>query len=122
VSTNIDALAIRRRLGTGWRRPEQFGIDGWLFDHVGGARRVIVTCAPHDDGHEWVHASISAAAMPTYDDLVMMHAAVFGDAWAYQVFAPAAEHVNIHERALHLFGRLDGAPVLPDFTMGTGSI
>jgi hypothetical protein len=31
------------------------------------------------------------------------------------VFAPPSEHVNIHDHALHLWGRLDGARVLPDF-------
>jgi hypothetical protein len=38
------------------------------------------------------------------------------------VFAPPTDHVNIHEYALHLFGRLDGTPALPDFTAGSGSI
>jgi hypothetical protein len=47
---------------------------------------------------------------------------VFGDRWAYQVFAPPADHINLHNFALHLWGRLDGKPVLPDFTFGTGSI
>jgi hypothetical protein len=31
------------------------------------------------------------------------------------MFAPPAEHVNIHERALHLWGRVDGSPVMPNF-------
>lgn len=42
--------------------------------------------------------------------------------WDYQVFAPPSDHVNIHNYALHLFGRLNGKPALPDFTDGTGSI
>jgi hypothetical protein len=60
--------------------------------------------------------------VPDYADLKLLHTAVFADGWAYQVFAPPVKHVNIHEHVLHLFGRLDGSPVLPDFTCGTGSI
>jgi hypothetical protein len=60
--------------------------------------------------------------MPDYGDLELMHRAVFGDGWAYQVFTSPADHINIHEYCLHLLGRLDGAPALPDFTYGTGTI
>jgi hypothetical protein len=40
---------------------------------------------------------------------------------AIQVFAPVAEHVNIHEFCLHLWHCLDGDP-LPDFTRGGPTI
>jgi hypothetical protein len=53
--------------------------------------------------------------IPLYVELTEMHRAVMRERWAYQVFAPPAEHANIHERALHLWGRLDGANVLPTF-------
>lgn len=86
---------------------------GW--DSVDGTARVIVTAAEHD-GQEWVHASMSRVGeMPTYDDLVLLHRAVFGEGWAYQVFAPAEHHVNIHAFALHLWGRADGKPTMPNF-------
>jgi hypothetical protein len=121
--TNLNALAIRYRLGKSeWSVPKKFGIDGWMYVDYAKQGSIIVTVAPFDDG-EWVHASLSwNDHMPTYDDLRWLHAAVFQDRWAYQVFAPAPDHVNISEHALHLFGRLDGASVLPDFTDGTGSI
>lgn len=81
-----------------------------------------LTCAPFD-GVDWVHASIAYTDhMPTYEDLCLLHRVVFAAGWAYQVFAPPTHHVNIHQHALHLFGRLDGAPALPDFTLGTRSI
>jgi hypothetical protein len=123
MATNLDALAIRRALGQGdWLPPRPMGPDGWSYLHRRSDSSVIVTCALFD-GVEWLHASISHPdVMPSYDDLKLLHAAVFGAGWAYQVFAPPADHVNIHQRALHLFGRLDGAAALPDFTMGTGSI
>lgn len=124
MTGNINALQVRRRLGRGnWTTPIPFGPDGWATQSFDGHSSVIMTCAPADDGNEWVHASIAHDdRMPTYADLKLLHAAVFGDGWAYQVFAPPSDHVNIHEHALHLWGRLDGKPALPDFTNGTGSI
>lgn len=123
MPTNLNALAIRRGLGRGdWSTPVPFGEDGWLFDALDGTGRVIVSVAPCN-GEDWIHASISRVReMPSYADLKLLHTAVFGNRWSYQVFAPPAEHVNIHGTALHLFGRLDGQSCLPDFTYGMGSI
>ncbi len=81
---------------------------------------VIISCAEHD-GVEYLHASIAGDELPSYAELVALHRAVFDSGYAYQVFAPPAQHVNIHECALHLWGRLDGRPVLPEFGAG-GSI
>jgi len=121
--SSVNALHVRRILGrTNWSAPIPFGPDGWAFKALDGSASVILTVADHD-GEQWVHASIARLSrMPTYDDLKLLHGAVFGNGWAYQVFAPPSDHVNIHEHALHLFGRLDGKPALPDFTEGTGSI
>jgi hypothetical protein len=123
MTTSLNPLRIRRVLGRGnWITPQPFGPDGWSLMNFDGRSSVIVSCAPADDGNEWVHASIARDQMPTYADLTLLHDAVFGTGWAYQVFAPPSDHVNIHEHALHLWGRLDGKPALPDFTNGTGSI
>ena len=129
MASNIDALAICQALRDhepheDWRNPTPHGPDGWSF--VNGpaiTRSCIVSCAPYD-GEEWVHASITGAhAVPAYATLVMLHRAVWGEhGWSYQVFAPLVDHVNIHSHALHLWGRLDGRRVLPDFTRGFGSI
>ena len=122
MSTSIDILKIRRRLGRDiWMPPTEFGPDGWRMVTRHGYESCIVTAANHD-GVEYVHASIANAhQMPLYEDLVELHYAVWGDnGYAYQVFAPRAAHVNIHEHALHLWGRLDGAPVLPEFGMMLG--
>lgn len=70
------------------------------------------------DGVEWLHASIAYSTTPTYDDLALLHRAVFGrKRYAYQVFAPESDHIDIHENALHLWGRADGAIITPDFGM-----
>lgn len=123
TALDINALDIRRKLGRStWKAPIPWGADTWAFQRRDHSASVLVSVAHYDDA-EWIHASIAHPdEMPTYDDLKALQVAVFGDGWAYQVFAPPAEHVNIHSFALHLFGRLDGAAVLPDFTEGTGSI
>lgn len=125
MTSNLDALAIRRRLSRGeWSRPLMYGPDGWAYRAMHEQGSIVITCAPEDDGNEWVHASIAYThRLPTYDELKDLHAAVWaGRGWAYLVFAPPDEHINIHDHALHLFGRLDRKPALPDFTHGTGSI
>lgn len=123
MASSFSPLQIRRVLGRGnWSTPTPFGPDGWKLVDLNGEASVIVTSGDHGDV-EWIHASIARVdRMPSYEDLKLLHAAVFGDRWAYQVFAPPSDHVNIHQYALHLWGRLDGAAALPDFTDGMGSI
>lgn len=120
--TTVNGLTLRRMLGREeWGIPERYGVDGWRLVHIDGNASVLVSVGPHiadPDGPDWIHASMTRAdTVPSYDDLKLLHAAVFGDRWAYQVFAPPAHHVNYHTRALHLWGREDGAPVLPNFGM-----
>jgi hypothetical protein len=110
---------LPRRLGLILESPSAFGICGLdirLFSGDRCAGSVIVTQAEHD-GVEWIHASIAyTSQMPDYEDLATLKDAVFGPArYAYQVFPPASQHVNIHEHALHLWGRADGRPQLPEF-------
>lgn len=131
MTTHIDILRVRKSLGRHWwSPPERFGPDGWRMLGDDGTSSIIITCAAHGDAEpiEYVHASIAREErLPSYPDLVQLHHAVWGTkGWAYQVFAPKADHVNIHPHALHLWGRLDGEPVLPVFGLelanGTRSI
>lgn len=122
----LDVKEIRRRLGrAGSVIP--FGPEGYgfAFDFLREDARIIVTlgAAGPQDRADRVHASISRGdRMPSYDDLVMLHRAVWGETgYAYQVFVPRSKHVNIHAHALHLWGLLDGSPELPEFGLG-GSI
>lgn len=114
--TTVDPLAVRRALGRAtWQAPQPFGPAGWLLVRHDRTRSVLISESEFD-GSTWIHASIAGRDdMPTYEDIVGLHAAVFGDRYAYQVFAPPAEHVNIHSNALHLWGRLDGQAALPRF-------
>jgi len=119
TTNTVPILPIRRRLGPQeWALPVEYGPSGWVLDHKTDGLRIIVTDSPmaEDDGEWWRHASISHRdRMPTYDELQMMHRAVWSEGWAYQVFAPTAHHVNISEFVLHLWGRPDGRRVLPNF-------
>ena len=123
MTTSVDALRIRSSLGRHrFKAPVPFGPDGWTLTAPDGRTSVIVTVAEHD-GAEWVHASIAHGSyLPSYEELKQLHNAVFRDGWSYQIFAPLSDHVNIHEYALHLWGRLDGNPGLPNFTNGRASI
>jgi hypothetical protein len=123
MTSTLNALGIRRRLNRNeWGPPRPFGPDGWILPNLYEHGHIIATVSV-TDGVEWIHASIAfKERMPTYEEIRDMHLAVFNGGWAYEVHTPPAEHVNIHDYARHLFGRKDGKPVLPDFTMGTGSI
>lgn len=116
VTSSVDALRIRQRLGRSlWCAPRPFGPDGWTYTSKDGDWSIIVSVAEQSDGLEWIHASIAGQRMPSYDQLAALHHGVFGDGYAYQCFVPYAHHVNIHKYALHLWGRLDGKPALPEF-------
>jgi len=117
--STIDGLELRKRLDRKiWGVPETWGPDGWRIDTIRGPHgRIIVTAdAPKPEFEGWIHASISRKdEVPSYDDLVMLHKAVWPNGYAYQAFVPPSMHVNIHPYALHLWGRHDGAAVLPEF-------
>lgn len=124
----IAILEVRRRLGRNeWTVPRPItanDADTWVIDRKDATTRIIISHGryPHiGDIHPWVHASISRRdVIPSYEELTMLHAAVWPDGWAYQVFAPPSAHVNIHPRALHLWGRPDGRALLPNFgSLGT---
>lgn len=118
----LDMKTILRRLAkAGSVLPFGPTGQGFAYDFARDDARIIVTlgAAGVDDRDDRVHASISRPdQMPSYEDLVMLHHAVWGDdGYAYQVFAPRRVHVNIHPNALHLWGLLDGSPELPEFGM-----
>lgn len=117
----IDGLRLRRMMGRrDWDTPRVWG-NGWAMNHARGDGRIIVTSAFCGDT-EWIHASMSRKdRVPSYDDLKSLHRAAF-PGWAYSVWPPASEHVNLHEYVLHLFGPTDGLARLPDFTFGQATI
>ena len=118
--TTIPILQIRQRLGRDdWGVPEMFGPDGWKLDTLLLKRgRIIITADPVGSAFPegWIHASMSwQTRLPSYDEMVHLHKAVWPNGYSYQVFAPPSQHVNIHPYALHLWGMADGSAVLPEF-------
>ena len=116
--THVNPLQLRHVLGRqDWGIPQRYGPDGWSMVRVDHSASVIVSTAWQDDGHEWTHASWAYdERLPTYEELVLLRSAVWGSTgWAFQVFAPPTEHVNIHIFALHLWGRVDGVNPFPNF-------
>lgn len=116
MSTSLDILKIRQRLGRkDWSVPQMFGPDGWRLDSMVGYGRIIVSLSemvkvPGGEG-EWIHASISYRdRLPTYEDLTRLHKAVWPTGYAYQVFAPEEQHINIHAFALHLWAARTDPP------------
>lgn len=116
MPTTVDILDVRRRLGRNdWHAPIPFGPDGWALFRRDGSTNVRISVAEWN-GAAWVHASIAAdGRLPTYEELLQLHRAVFKDGFSYQVFAPQPEHISIHATALHLWGRVDRKPELPNF-------
>ena len=121
----FDPMKIYKNLGgKSWNIPYKNALGQYVFDSRNGTR-IIVSSAPYptydledciwDENCEWIHASISQKEIPPYRYLVMLHKAVFNDGWAYQIFAPVSRHINIHPKALHLFGKLNGKMIHPDF-------
>ena len=117
----VDPNHLRAVMGRNhWFPARPFGETGYSMVGIDRRRTLIVTGGPNpDDGVLWLHASITGPdRLPTYDEFTRLHWAVWGHGYAYQVFAPKSDHVNLHQYALHLWGRADGQNVLPTFADG----
>lgn len=112
------ADCLPRVLPDGWSILQRFS-DGYVLQERAGLR-VIASTAPHEDGRDWLHVSISREKrLPSYDDLKYVKSVIVGnDRWAAQFFPPASEHVNIHQFCLHLWTPLTGTLPWPNFGDG----
>lgn len=108
-------------VGVGWTKLAD-GEDGQMW--VVGGMRVIWSVAIEMDGRVWMHVSMSRLnQLPTYHDQKRVKGLFIGeDRWAYSVWSPSAQHVNLHSNVLHLWAPLTGEPPLPDFARGGASI
>lgn len=98
----------------GWTVIRSWG-DGFALSF--GGLRAIIDCGEKSDGQMWLHLSVSRADWaPSHADMKMAKAAFMGDRYAYQVWPPKDKYVNIHPYCLHLWARLHGEPVLPEFS------
>lgn len=101
----------------GWRILQPWG-SGFALDNYSGLR-VLVDCSMKSDGHWWVHVSASRKDWtPNHADMLAVKRVFLGDRYAYAVWPPESEYVNIHKHCLHLWSRVDAVngKVLPEFS------
>lgn len=98
-----------------WQIIDAWG-DGWRYRTRDGLA-VIVSTAQYEDGREWMHISVSRKdRLPSWDDLKHVKEVIVGnDRYAYQVFPPASQYVNIHQFCLHMWAPLTGSLPVPEF-------
>lgn len=104
----------------GWRYV-QCSDDGVAAIAANGVR--VIASGDRFDGERWLHVAVSRpSGLPSYADLAQVKRTFIGpDRYAYQVFAPDSDHVNLYE-VLHLWSCLDRPRALPDFTHGFETI
>ena len=113
-----DPEEIRARLGgRTWGPPVDFA-TGWRFQRRDNTLVVLVSAAVWPDLPDApiIPASMSRhtpQSIPTYDDLQLLHRAVWPTGNALQAFVPGDDHVNIRSNVLHLWGRSDGQRLWP---------
>lgn len=106
--------AIPRILPAGWTILQRFG-DGNAYRYRNGLK-VLVSTAPFEDGREWMHISLSRNdRIPNYDDVKFVKNTFAEGRFAYQIFPPLSQNINIHEFCLHLWVPLTGELPLPNF-------
>lgn len=102
----------------GWEVIGRWGSGHALREKSGGLR-VLVDCEEKEDGHRWLHVSFSRKDWtPNHADTVKVKEAFIGDRYAYVVYPPREEYVNIHQHCLHLWSKWteDDGRVLPEFS------
>lgn len=102
----------------GWQVVSRWG-DGWAVKQREGDLRVVIDCDRKDDGQEWIHVSYSCESrVPSHADTVLVKETFIGDRYAYAVFPPKSNYVNIHPNCLHLWAMWCSGEgrVLPEFS------
>lgn len=100
-----------------WEIIQPWG-DGFALREKDGGLRVIIDCEVKSDGFDWIHISVSRKSWtPTHEDMVKVKQDFLGiDCYAYSIWPPEDMYVNIHSHCLHLWSRLDGSRILPEFS------
>lgn len=102
----------------GWEVIGRWG-DGFTVREKDGGLRVLVDCSFKDDGKPWLHVSYSRKHwIPSHGDTVKVKEAfIGGDRYAYAVFPPQSQYVNLHPNCLHLWACMsEDGRVLPEFS------
>lgn len=104
-------------LPPGWKRQTPDYAVTHVWTNEKRRLRVLADVETKQDGHVWLHVSVShPKRVPNYDELAYVKRHFVGrDKKAIMVFPDEANHVNTHPFCLHLFHCLDGDP-LPEFS------
>lgn len=108
------------KLNTLWKKHENFP----LLAFTNGYLQILFSVSEEDDKQIWIHVSVSRSngTVPDYRDMKYVKDCFFGNnRYAYQVFPTQEDHYTLpFIEVLHLWGRADGHPVLPDFLRARG--
>lgn len=124
VSDEVVLSAISR-IPPSWSMIRRVGSGGYFRR---GTLQAGVTVARYQDGNVWLHVSVCGRKgkddwyIPSWEEMSRAKNDLIGNKWAYQVMPPPKDYVNVNPYCLHIFARLDGTSVLPDFTWGLKSI
>jgi hypothetical protein len=96
------------------RVPGDDGLGTW--DQPTRGIRLMHSVSEEDDGEVWAHLSVSLRTwtLPEWRQLKEAQWLCYPDHAGIVVVAPKDEHVNVAE-VLHVWTKLTGPPVLPDF-------
>jgi len=101
-----------------WEIIGSWGDTSIALREINGGIRVLIDCEQKVDGNHWIHVSYSRNHWtPTHEDTIKVKDAFIGNKYAYSIFPPKENYVNIHKHCLHLWARLDGQAVLPEFSV-----
>lgn len=93
-------------------------MKAWVYNGL----MIIASVGKYEDGHEWLHISVSRKSrIPSYEDITRVKRDFIGeDRKAITVLPEKKYHVNLHKNCLHLFYSADNP--LPEFSAGLGTI
>jgi hypothetical protein len=109
--------AIPRLRAHGWRCRQEAGDGLGCWDNRTGHVRLIQSVGREADGHVWSHVSVSHPDtnwVPSWGVTRDAFRLVHPHRTGVIVVPPEEEHVNIAE-VMHVWTRLTGSPLLPDF-------
>lgn len=103
-----------------------YGSWGESLIFLYGKLRVIIDCEFKEDGNKWMHVSASTKNyLPTHYDMQKIKNDFIGeDYYAYSIWPPKSEYVNIHPHTLHLWAIINdmNGKILPEFSGKIGDI
>lgn len=107
----------------GWKVVQEWG-NGYALQDLTGLR-AIMDCCRKDDEQFWLHVSVSRAkAIPSHLDMARVKSAFIGNRYAYSVWPPEENYVNIHPNCLHLWCCVNDSDgrILPEFSADLGGV